>query len=164
VNFTQLDLLPLQPGYGQIWQGGTIDETLFNLPGPLVVVSMTGGQEDAQWLFQSRVMTPRRASDGMFQGVINVEIADLPESILPDNVYLGLIDACCGYLRNGVNLYVHCRMGISRSTYVTAGIYMRLLNLSLKEALQKIQGRRQRAELNWGFEQHLQILEGKLRS
>lgn len=147
-----------------IWQGGFPDFDIFELPGPLVIVGLTGGKDDAQLLWHSRSMVPSARSTGKIQGVIAVEISDYPESALPDSAYLGLVDACCGYLRNGVNLYIHCRMGISRSTYLSAGIYMRLLNLPAKQAIRRVSDRRIEAYPNSGFREHLDALEERLRS
>jgi len=162
MNYTQIDLAPVKPGYGLIWQGNLVDEDIFHIPGPLVIVEMTKGTSDHQWLAISRGQSSPR-SGGPLQGVITVGIDDYPDAVLPDAVYLGLVDACCGYLRNGINLYVHCRMGLSRSTYLTAGIHTRL-GMSLTEALKMIGQRRKEAFPNWGFFDQLHRLEfeGKL--
>lgn len=162
MNYSQLDLTPIRPGYGILWQGGLVDEAIFRLPGPLVIVEMTKGTADHEYLAHSRKQTFPE-SGGQLQGVITVQIDDSLGAMLPDPVYLGLVDACLSYLRNGVNLYIHCRMGISRSTYVSAGIYARL-GMSVKEALGLIKNRRREAFPNWGFYDQLMRLEaeGKL--
>jgi protein-tyrosine phosphatase len=153
VNYTRLDETPLRPGYGLIFQGAIPDYDLYNLPGPLVIVNMMQGHRDESWLHESRDMT-RLRSNGKIQAVLAVCIEDNPISVLPDNVYLALVDSCISYLKQGINLYVHCRMGFSRSSYLTAGIYIRH-GLTLKQATRHISTRRKTAFPNNGFYEHL---------
>jgi predicted protein tyrosine phosphatase len=153
MNYTRLDETPLRPGYGLIFQGGQIDYDIYNLPGPLVIVNMMKGESDERWLHESRQMTGLK-SNGKIQAILSVCIEDNPFSFLSDSAYLALVDSCIGYLKQGFNLYVHCRMGMSRSTYLTAGIYIRH-GLSLKQATNHIYHRRKMAAPNNGFYEHL---------
>jgi hypothetical protein len=162
MNYTHLDLQPLRPGYGSIIQGGRIDHDIYSLPGPLVIVNMMKGESDERWLHESRAMTGLK-SNGKIQAVLSVCIEDNPASFLTDKTYLALVDSCISYLKQGFNLYVHCRMGMSRSTYLTAGIYVRL-GMTMKEAITYIGSQRKDAYPNWGFLDHLTHLcdTGKL--
>jgi predicted protein tyrosine phosphatase len=153
MNYTQLDLEPLRPDYGLIFQGGQIDYKLFELPGPLVIVNMMKGESDERWLHESRAMTGLR-SNGKIQAVLSVCIEDNPMSFLTDKTYLALVGSCINYLEQGFNLYIHCRMGFSRSSYLTAGIYIRH-GMTLKEATRHIETRRKSAFPNNGFYEHL---------
>jgi protein-tyrosine phosphatase len=76
-------------------------------------------------------------------------------------VLIALVDAAIALLAQGINLYVHCQMGISRSTYFNTALYMRL-GMTLKEAVAHIKKHRSVAWPNWGFYDHLQKLEPRL--
>ena len=134
MNYNLINDGPLGEDYGSIYQGGRVDEVIFDLPGPLVIVNMMKGESDEMWLHQSRSMTHDH-STGKIQGVLSVCIEDNPVSALPNRVLIGLVDACIAYLRAGVNLYIHCRYGQSRATYLTTAILMRLKSWSVDEAV-----------------------------
>lgn len=143
--------LRMPEGWGRLWQGMQTDTFVRQLPGPLVIVNMQSGFVDCGWIDQVNVWA-----------TLEVQIKDFEDAVLPDLVYLALVESCVSFLRSGVNLYVHCAMGASRSSYLTLGILMRLFGLRAWEARGILRGRRELAAPNNGFVQHLDDLEGEL--
>jgi hypothetical protein len=43
MDFNKIDLTPIRPGWGYVWQGGSVDQAIETLPGPLLVVGMDRG-------------------------------------------------------------------------------------------------------------------------
>lgn len=158
MNYSRIDDLDFGVGWGAIYQGSQIDEGILDIPGPLVIVNMMKGNSDEPWLHQSR-QANGNLSRGKIQAVLSVCIEDNAMSVLHSRIYLALVDSCISFLGGGCNLYIHCRLGHSRSTYLTAGIYMKLKGWSLDQTLKYIESRRKDAYPNWGFYDHLKVLE-----
>lgn len=151
MDYSQIDLQPMKPDYGMVWQGTPIDEAIHQIPGPLAIVSMNK-DEDLKWIDHQTI-----------HSVLSVHIDDDPGAVLPDNVYLGLVDAGIGLLKNGVSLYIHCSAGVSRASYYDIGLHMRVLNLSYDDAFALVHKQRPCICPNSGFVSQLKRLEPQLR-
>lgn len=153
MDFERIDLNGIEPGFGSMWQGGSVDQAIDSLPGPLLIVAMNEGEVDESWINHQNV-----------QAVLAVWIEDSPSAVLPDMVLLMVVDSCGAWLKDGGNIYDHCAAGISRSGYLDVAIHMRLLNLSYDDALAYVRRERPGTSPNSGFENQLRTLEAKLRS
>jgi predicted protein tyrosine phosphatase len=108
-------------------------------------------QESADIIWVKRQISKIDNRDcSKIQGVLHIGIADMENAILPDEVFLALLDAGYALLSRGINLYVHCEAGISRSSYYTVGLYMRM-GKSFQEAIQQVRAKRKDAFPNWRF-------------
>jgi protein-tyrosine phosphatase len=92
------------------------------------------------------------------EAVLAVWIDDVPAGGLKDDVLSGLADAMVAWLNNGGNLYLHCRQGVSRASYIDIAIHCRALGISAADALARIKARRPIADPNQGFMAQLQRL------
>jgi hypothetical protein len=158
---------PIRDGFGLIYQGGWFGRGLWSLEMPIFVVQMDEYHDEHRFIHHRRG----------FIGVLSLRILDCPEPLpeqpehggnaigpLPDYEYLAAVDCIIGYLSRGVNVYIHCAAGVSRSSYMTLGVLMRTMDLSFDEALAYLRSRRPKADPNRGFVAHLRRLEGALRS
>ena len=160
--YSLLDQEPLS-GFGALYQGAMVTEEIWSLPGPLFIVTMNKESADIVWV--KRQISKEEGRDcSKIQGVLHVGIADMENAVLPDEVFLALIEAGYAMLSRGINLYVHCQQGISRSSYYTVGLYMRM-GMSFQEAIRHVASRRKGAFPNWGFYDHLARLykEGRFQ-
>lgn len=146
-----IDAVPMFPGWGEVWQGGSVDDAIEKMPAPLVIVCMDKGELNEQWINHQVV-----------QAVLAVWIDDSPDAILPDDTYVALVDSAIALLKNGHNLYVHCAAGVSRASYFDIGLHMRAEKLTFTQAFNLVHSRRPIANPNSGFVAHLQHLESRL--
>ena len=151
MDFTQIDLEPIRPGWGRVWQGSYVTSDIHQIPGPLAIVCMNHHEFNEEWIDHQRI-----------HAVLSLWIEDTSESTLPDIVIKSAVEAGACFLQNGINLYVHCMAGVSRSTYYTVALYMRL-GMEFGEAMRHVASRRKVAWPNNGFHKHLTELEGMLR-
>lgn len=150
-----LDDRPWEPGWGKIYQGGRPDAALWQLPHPTVIVNMDHETNDVVWMTW--------AKGNPIVGILHIGIHDLPSHTLPDPVLLGYLDTGVSLLKRGVNLFVHCAAGISRSSYITIGLYMRL-GLSFTNARRQVEKNHPGVYPNEGFESQLRRLENRIRA
>ena len=103
----QIDLEPLEPGWGCVWQSG-LDEWWQGrkVHLPKITVSMIGPVDPS-------VMS------------LSVFMDDTDTAILPDNELLAMSDAALSFLKCGTDIIVHCFEGKYRSTYMDVAIHMR---------------------------------------
>lgn len=148
MDFSQIDILPMRPGWGLVYQGGSVNRDIQNLPGPLVLVCCDVGEMNEQFIDHKIV-----------QGLIAVQLKDYLNGCLPDTILIAFVDACIALLKNGVNLYVHCGAGISRSTYIDCAIHMRGMGIGFDEAIEHIRFRRPQAAPNPSFCDQLKRIE-----
>jgi len=153
MDYNEIDITPVHQGWGQVWQGGSVDATIKTLPGPLIIICMDLGEDNNQWIDHQTI-----------QAVVSVWINDSPDAVLPDNVLLSLVRACVGYLESGVNLYIHCAAGMSRSSYMDIALHMTLKNLSYQDAYNLVHTQRPVINPNSGFQAQLQRLEPQLKN
>jgi predicted protein tyrosine phosphatase len=153
MDFNLIDTAPMFPGWGQVWQGGTVDAAIQQLPTPLAIVCMDQGELNEQWI-----------SHPAIDAVLAVWINDSPDAILPDAIYIALVDAAIAILKKGINLYVHCAAGVSRASYFDIGLHMRAEKISFDQAFNLVHSARPVANPNAGFVQHLKRLEAQLIS
>lgn len=152
MDYNQISDSPVYPGWGLIWQGGGLDAEVQSFPGPLILVTLDIGEDDpVQYVDHNTI-----------HSVLNISIHDTPEAVLPDDVFLSLVDACIAFLKNGINLYIHCGQGVSRSSYLDIGLHMRMLRIPYDEAFSLIKKKRSVIDPNSGFEKHLRSLEKEL--
>lgn len=137
----QIDLAPIVPGYGMIWQGSEIDAWFDRIPSPKAVVSMIG--------------------DIGLGPCVSCAMGDNDIDILPDVMLLAMCDAAIGFLGNGFNLLVHCFEGKYRSTYMDVAIHMRL-GMAFDDAFALVRRRHTLADLRPGTKNQLMRMEGKL--
>lgn len=100
------------PGWASIFQGGQVKTGVTHLPSPLILVCMNAGEIDDSWIDHKIV-----------QGVLAVSINDNPWACLPDLVLVSLASACVEFLKQKINILVHCGEGVSRSTYMDIAIH-----------------------------------------
>lgn len=95
--------------------------------------------------------------------VHRVRIDDLPS----ENIYAHF-DSTCTFidraLSKGGNVFVHCQMGISRSTTLVAAYLMKKRGMGAKQAIAYIEARRPIVNPNSGFRRQLTQWEQHLRS
>jgi protein-tyrosine phosphatase len=75
----------------------------------------------------------------------------VPAGVLKDEVLTGLADAIAAWLSAGGNVYLHCRHGVSRASYIDVAIHCRAVGISAGDALARIKARRPIADPNPGF-------------
>lgn len=138
MDYDQIDVLDK----GIVWQGGAVDDAIDAPPfaGPLLVVCMDQGEENDQFI-----------NHGVVEAVLAVWIDDVPAGVLKDEVLTGLADAIAAWLNDGGNVYLHCRQGVSRASYIDVAIHCRALGISADDALARIKARRPIADPNPGF-------------
>jgi hypothetical protein len=153
MNFDEI-VFQRPEGWGRVFQGTQCDyDGLRMLPSPLVLVNLNRGASDSPWIDHEHV-----------HAVLTIWIDDHPKAILPDNVMKGLVRSAACILKSGMNLYIHCAAGISRSSYFTTAMLMHMLNIEFDRALEILRASRPVADPNSGFTQHLKDLEPHLRS
>jgi predicted protein tyrosine phosphatase len=145
MDYDQIDVLDR----GIVWQGGALDAGIDAPPftGPLLVVCMDRSENNDQFINHTIV-----------EAVLAVWIDDVPAGGLKDDVLSGLADAMVAWLNNDGNLYLHCRQGVSRASYIEIAIHCRALGISAADALARIKARRPIADPNPGFMAQLQRL------
>lgn len=145
MDYDRIDVLDK----GTVWQGGAVDAAIDSPPfaGPLLVVAMDRGESNEQFINHSIV-----------EAVLAVWIDDVPEGCLKDNVLIGLADAIVAWLAGGGNVYLHCRHGVSRASYIDTAVHCRALGVSAATALARIKEQRPVADPNPGFLAQLQRL------
>jgi hypothetical protein len=126
---------------GCIYQGGEFADW-DDIPNPRAVVSMVGS------LFHMGLN-------------LSIYINDTPKSCLPDNELLALVDATCGFLKNGINVFIHCLQGKSRSSYLNCAIHMKMMKMSYDSSLAFIKRYHPVAQPNTGFEAHLNRMKAE---
>jgi hypothetical protein len=141
------------PGGGTIYQGGAVDLGIYKIPAPLVLLCMDAGEVNEKWIDHKTI-----------QGLMAYQIEDSPDACLPDEILIALADAAIAFVRRGVNLYVHCGAGISRSSYADIAIHMRLFKVPYGEAFAMIAKQRPQIAPNPGFIAQLKKLEPTLIS
>jgi len=145
MNYDQIDVLDT----GIVWQGGAVDAAIDSPPfaGPLLIVAMDRGEDNDQFINHSTV-----------EAVLAVWIDDVPTGCLKDGVLTSLADAIVAWLNGGGNVYLHCREGVSRASYIDIAVHCRALGTSASDALARIRARRSIADPNPGFMAQLQRL------
>lgn len=124
---------------GGLYVGSRVDEKIYQLPGPLVIVNMDDEVDDVCWV--KRTGDEERGDTSHIQGVLHIGIRDWATGVLPDPVYLAYVNACHALMERGINLYIHCQAGISRSPYLALGILCKR-GLTFMEAWGLIQNAR----------------------
>ena len=151
MNYDLIDVTPVNAGWGRVWQGGSVDNTIYSLPAPLVIVCMDKGEDNNQFIDHKTV-----------QSVLSVWIDDSPDATLPDDILVSLVQACKGFLESGVNLYIHCAAGVSRASYMDISLHMAVKKLSYQDAFNLVHAQRPIINPNSGFQAQLQRLEPRL--
>jgi protein-tyrosine phosphatase len=153
VDFTRIDLNGIRAGWGSIWQGGTADVAVENLPGPLLIVAMDRGEFNEQFIDHKNVAA-----------VLAVWIDDNPDAVLQDAILIALVDAVEAWVKDGGNVYDHCAAGVSRSSYLDIAVHMRAANLSYDDAFALVHTQRPVISPNSGFQSQLRRMEASLRA
>jgi protein-tyrosine phosphatase len=145
MNYDQIDVLDT----GIVWQGGALDAAIDSPPfaGPLLVVCMDRGEDNDQFI-----------NHAIVEAVLAVWIDDVPDGCLKDDVLTALADAIVAWLDNGGNVYLHCRQGVSRASYIDIAVHCQALEISADEALARNKAQRPIADPNPGFAAQLHRL------
>jgi hypothetical protein len=141
-----IDPTPLQPGWGQIWQGPTPDAAVDSLPGPLMILCMNP-EPDEQFVDHITVDCE-----------LYVGIDDSPSACLLDWALRGVADAAIAWLKVGGNIFLHCQAGISRASYMDCAIHQRAMGWDFPTALAYVRKARPVANPNVGFTAQLMRL------
>ena len=146
MNFTQIDDEPMRPGWGSVWQGNLVDLSIKNhVPGPLAIVC-ANEHIDEPWIDHRQI-----------HAVLSFRIQEMQP--LSDMALMAALDAGVGFLRNGLNLYVHCANGVARSTYYVVGLRMRVLGETAEQAFAHVKAKRPHAVLRPANRDQLMKLE-----
>lgn len=147
MDYDRIDVL--EPGWGTIWQGGSVDSAIDQPPfaDPLLVVCMDRGESNDQFIDHATV-----------EAVLAVWIDDDPSACLKDVVLHGLADSIVAWLVAGGSAYLHCAAGVSRASYIDIAVHCTALKISADEALARIRAARPVANPNSGFLAQLQRL------
>lgn len=151
MDYNLIDIEPIKPGWGRVYQGGGIGLEIQNIPGPLVIVSLDATLPDRDYVDRKHVLM-----------LLSIPIEDAADAILPDDAFIASIEAGIDFLSRGINLYVRCLAGVSRSSYYNAGLHMRAMKIDLDASLEYIKRTRPSACPNAGFYAHLKHLEQRL--
>src|SRR5258708_35055732 len=93
MDFNQIDLTGIKPGWGSIWQGGAADVAVTTLPGPLLIVCMDRGEFNEQFIEHGKSV----------EAVLAVWIDDAVEACLSDQALALVVDTVTGWLAAGGN-------------------------------------------------------------
>jgi protein-tyrosine phosphatase len=145
MDYDQIDVLDK----GTVWQGGALDAAIDSPPfvGPLLVVCMDRGEDNDQFINHATV-----------EAVLAVWIDDTPTGCLKDDVLSNLANVIVAWLNDGGNVYLHCKEGVSRASYIDTAIHCRALGISADAALARIRAQRPIADPNPGFLAQLERL------
>jgi hypothetical protein len=103
------------------------------------------------------------AGQASFMRLHHIPIQDKPNVNI-----LEYIDECNDFiqkcLESGINVYVHCGMGISRSVSFVIAFLMKTKKMSYNNALEFVRQRRSQAEPNFGFCCQLMTYEKNLNT
>lgn len=136
-----IDVEPLKPGWGRVYQSGVIASEDWTNTG--LVVSMSGNenwQPPCLW----------------------VDIPDDEIYALPDELLVAFAEAIIAFLRQGKDVLIHCNEGKYRSTYMDAYVHM-YAGMSLAAAFERIRARHPIAALRQGTEAQLRRMESALK-
>lgn len=168
---------PIEEGWGDIFQSGSLDRgvlTLLNqgIPpartwppvldrlltppvaepvAPTVIVTMDIGEVNESLIDHT-----------MVAAVFSVWIQDSPDAVLPDHELILWTDTVLLWLSHGYNVLIHCAAGVSRSSYLDCAVQMRGRHVSFDDALAYIKASRPQANPNSGFVEQLRRLEPEL--
>jgi predicted protein tyrosine phosphatase len=151
MNWNQIDTTPIRKGWGIVFQGGSIDQQIKQLPGRIIIVNMDKGEQNAQYIDHKKV-----------EAVLDVWIEDSPMATLDDDILVAHVQAAIIYLSSGLNLYIHCGAGVSRSSYFDIALHIAALAIPYDLALEQLKSKRHVAQPNPGFEAQLRRLQERL--
>lgn len=152
-----MDYSPINHGvstWGLIFHGGHVDGGILDLPNPLFIINMELNTPNEVFITDH--------VKGPVQGVHSVYINDSPDACLPDGVLIAQAAANIALLAAGMNLYIHCAAGVSRSTYMDCATLMLGKKISYDAALALIRTTRPQVQPNSGFEAQLRRLEPRM--
>lgn len=136
-----IDVEPLNPGWGKVWQSGVIASEDWDNEG--LIVSMAGNenwQPPCLW----------------------VDIPDDEVYALPDPMLIAFVDAILAFLRQGKNVLIHCNEGKYRSTYMDVAVHIRA-GMSLVDASRLVYKQHPIATLRNGTAEQLKRMESVLK-
>jgi predicted protein tyrosine phosphatase len=164
LDYNLITTEPLKPDWGLLYQGNWIDNELWKLPTPIFVVQMDEDHCDHRSINHARG----------YIGVLSLSLGDVPENLphdatgnaigpLPYAELEAATETVVAYLERGVNVYIHCAWGLSRSSYLTLAVLMRVTGQTLADCLTLLRSQRPAANPNSGFLAHLAAVEDRLR-
>lgn len=157
MDYSQINYPKPDADYGDLYQGGYIDANtpgIHDLPIPLYIITCNHcepGRGD-QWVDGGRIV-----------GNLPVCITDDANGVLSDRELMRVAEIGFNKLTH-TNLYTHCALGLSRSSYINAAILMYMLDISRDEALDIIKQSRPNINPIQPFRDHLERMEPSLRA
>jgi hypothetical protein len=88
-----IDLQPVKPGYGQVWQGSELSVLFDSVPQPRLVISLIGEAEP------------------MVPNSLTAFMRDNDETWLPDPLLFAMCESAVAFLKRGHNILIHCFQG-----------------------------------------------------
>lgn len=141
VALSLIDVNPIRPGWGRVWQSGVIASEEWLEKG--LIVSMTGNENykpPCLW----------------------VDMPDNDIHILPDPVLMAMTDAIVAFLSRGKDVLIHCNEGKYRSTYMDVAVHERV-GMTYRDAFALVKLRHPIAGLRKGTYTQLDRMEAELR-
>lgn len=137
-----IDVEPLHPGWGRVWQSGVIASWLDvdKLPEHSMVVSMSGNENWITW------------------PCLWLNIRDDDEYVLPDAMLAAICGMITSDLSRGFDVLIHCNEGKYRSTYMDVAIHIWAAGMSFERAFETIKARHPIASLRAGTAKQLQAM------
>jgi len=150
MNYNEIIYPKPEPTYGILWQGDHLDQQIYSLTAPVFIVTVDSDEQgkSANSIDHKTVF-----------GDLSYVIPDTPDSCYPDNVLISMAESVIAILKSEGNCYLHCWAGVSRSSYLSCAVLMRMLGLTFNDALALLRASHPQANPNSGFTTHLQKLE-----
>ncbi len=137
-----IDVEPMQPSWGKVYQSGVIASEDWDRSG--LIVSMAGNENIAG-------------------PCLWINMPDDDVHTLRDSELLAFVDIILRFLQAGMDVLIHCNEGKYRSTYMDMAVHMRGGRMSLPQAFEMIHARHPIAALRAGTHDQLTRLEDVLK-
>jgi protein-tyrosine phosphatase len=129
----------MKPAWGRIYQSGVIASEDWDQDG--LIVSLSGNEN--------------------FRGpVLWVDMPDNDIDTLPSPLLISFVETVISFLRQGIDVLIHCNEGKYRSTYLDMAVHIKC-GMSFEEAYELIRMRHPIAALRIGTEEQLRQLKGE---
>lgn len=137
-----IDVEPMQPAWGRVFQSGVFASEEWNRGG--LIVSMSGNENwhgPCLWTY----------------------LEDTEFETLSYLTLLAFIDSITAFLEQGHDVLIHCNEGKYRSTYMDVAVHMKAGRMSYEKAFERIKARHPIAAIRQGTEKQLRLLEATLK-
>lgn len=138
------DVIPIRPGYGQIYQGSALFDA-DRIPEPRLVVVLFSPLEPCA------------------TGTLSLLLEDNEQAIFPDKTLLAICDALAMFVMRGHSIFLNSIRGQHRPTYLNVGLHTRL-GMVYEDAYALVRQRHAIAKLRNGTARQLLRLESHLNT